>query len=304
MALAEALEQLGAEARVGSSECISRVSQALLASLGGEIALDPKLEADLVVLIDTSSFEHLGKLGEELKRAPLELVILDHHKPVEEMKRFARFYVVEEGYPSGAELVLKLIEELGAKLTPRMASALLAGIVSDTGLFRFAKNSTFEAVHKLLQAGADYPRVLGSLRLPEDRSKRIALIKAAQRSELHRLGDALVVMSEVGSFEADAAAMLVRVGADVAFVGSEEKGEVRICARAREELLGRGLHLGELMGKLAKEFGGSGGGHAGAASMAGRGELEQVKSSILKNLRGLLGNRGDVGDRPPREAGG
>ena len=288
-ALAEALKQLGARTSMGSSECVSKVSQALLDALGVEIPLDPSIEADLVVLLDTSSFEHLGKLGERLKQSRVELVVLDHHKPVEEMKHYAKFHVVKEDYTSEAELVLELIERLGAKLTPQMAFGLLAGIISDTGLFRFARNATFEAVYKLLQAGADYEQVLKALRLPDDPSKRIAMLKAAQRVELHRVNEALVVISEVGSFEADAAAALVRIGADVAFVGSEEKGEVRVCARAREDLLEKTkLHLGEFMAELAKEFKGSGGGHAGAASMTGSGGLEAVKNAILKRLRQQL----------------
>ena len=289
LALADALKQLGAEAQAGASEGISRVSESLLKATGREITIDPPLNADIIVLVDTSSFEHLGKLGEQIKQRASELVLIDHHRPVEEMRQFAKFYLVREESASESELILELIRELGVELTPEMAFLLLAGIISDTGQFRFAKSATFEAVDAIIKAGVDYSRVLGALRLPEDPSKRIAMLKAAQRLKLYRINERLVALSELSSFEADAAAMLVRVGADVAVVGSQEKGKIRLCSRAREELLKETqLHLGELMSELAKQFKGTGGGHAGAASMTGEGTLTEANKHLLKALQQML----------------
>ena len=83
--------------------------------------------------------------------------------------------------------------------------------------------------------------------------------------------------------------MLVRTGADVAFVGSEEKGRFRLSARARPEACAEtSLHLGQLMLGLAKRFEGAGGGHAGAASASGKGKLEQIKRAFLEELKELL----------------
>jgi len=291
--LAEALQGLGASAKAGTSEDLSRAAQAVLAAVGRRIEVNPPIDADVVVLLDTSSFEHLGKLGEEVKRKAPPLVLLDHHRPVEGMKEFARFYLVREDVSSEAELVLELIRELGVELTPDWAFLLLAGIISDTGQFRLAKSPTFGVVDTLLRAGADYQRVLDALKLPEDPSKRIAMLKAAQRAELERVHERFVVFSEVGSFEADAAAMLVKVGADVAIVGSEEKGKLRLSARARPEVCAEtSLHLGELMAELGKLFRGAGGGHAGAASMGGEGKLEEAKKHALKILQEKLKPKG------------
>lgn len=291
LALADALNRLGARALAGTSEGMSRAAKAVLDAVKREMAVDPPLEADVVVLVDTSSLEHLGKLGEEMRRkaGELEIVVVDHHRPVEEMRRIAKLYHVREELASQSELTLQLLRELGVELTPDMAFLLLAGIVSDTGQFRLARGETFDAVHALVEAGADYRRVLEALKPEEDMSRRIALLKAAQRSELHHLHDRLVVFSEVGSFEADAAAMFVRIGADVALVGSEDKDRIRICARAREELLETtNLHLGDLMSELARDFKGSGGGHAGAASMTGEGKLAEAKKRAMQILQRML----------------
>ena len=287
--LAGALKQLGASARAGTSEDMSRAAQAVLGAVGLAIEADPPIDADIVVLLDTSSFEHLGKIGGVVKEKAPPIVLIDHHRPVEEMKEFTKFYLVREDVTSQSELVLELIRELGVTLTPEWAFLLLAGVVSDTGQFRFAKGSTFTAVDELLRAGADYHRVLDALRLPEEPSKRIAILKAAQRAELEKIHERLVAFSELSSFEADAAAMLIKIGADVAIVGSEEKGRLRISGRARPEVCAEtGLHLGELMAELGKLHKGAGGGHAGAASMSGEGKLEEAKKHALEILREKL----------------
>ena len=287
--LADVLKQVGARSLAGASEAISLASQRVLEAFGKEITLDPPLDADLVVLVDTSSLEHLGKLGARLRQRAPKLVVIDHHRPVEEMKNLASFHLVREDVTSVSELILKLIEDLGIGLKPEQASLLLAGIISDTGHLRLANDRTFESINSLIKAGADYRRVLEAIKPPEDISKRVAMLKAAQRLEIHKIQDHLVVFSELGSFEGDAASMLARIGADVAVVGSEEKGGFRLCGRARQELIAiTQLHLGEVMEELAKAFGGWGGGHAGAASMNGKGKLADVKKHLLKSLQKAL----------------
>jgi nanoRNase/pAp phosphatase (c-di-AMP/oligoRNAs hydrolase) len=289
LALADALEQLDARVRAGACGGVSRLSKNVLEAIKREIDTRPSLDTDVVVLVDTSSLGQLGDLGEEIKQKSLDLVVMDHHRSAEDMGQIAKLSFVKEDSPSAAELIFSLIRELGANLTPEMASLLLIGIVADTGQFRFATPSTFEVVNALIKAGASYERAMGALKLPEDVSKRTAMLKAAQRSELRRIHGRLVVFSEVGSFEADAATMLVRIGADAALVGSEEKGKVRLSARVREEVLDQTrLHLGDLMSELAKKFGGTGGGHAGAASMGCKGKLEEVKKKSLSILQRML----------------
>jgi len=290
--LAEVMTALGARAKAGAAEDVAAISEAILKSFGREIKVDPDLDAELAILVDTSSLGHLGDYGKKLKESGIKVAVIDHHKPVEETKLLAEFYHVRDDFPSESELIFRTVSELGVQLTPDQASLLLAGIVSDTGHFRLAKTETFEVVDALLKAGAEYDRVLNLLRPPEDPSRRVAMLKAASRSELQRVSGRLVVFSELGSFEGDAANMLVRTGADVAFVGSDEKGEFRLSGRARQELVKEaGLHLGELMEKLGKQFGGSGGGHAGAASACGKGTFGEVKKQIFKTLQQAFENK-------------
>lgn len=290
--LAEVMTGLGSHVKAGAAEDVAAISETILRSFGREIEVDPQLDFDLAILVDTSSLGHLGEYGKKLKEASIKIAVIDHHKPVEETKQMASFYYVREDFPSEAELIYRIVTQLGVKLTPEQASLLMTGIVSDTGHFRFAKPDTFEAVDALLKQGADYNRVLEILRAPEDVSRKVAMLKAAGRSELQRINGRLVMFSELGSFEGDAAGMLVRIGADVAFVGSDDKGEFRVSGRARPEFVKEtGLHLGEIMEALGKQFGGSGGGHAGAASVSGKGTFEEVKKQIFKILQQKLNKK-------------
>ncbi|MEW6592144.1 MAG: DHH family phosphoesterase [Candidatus Hadarchaeota archaeon] len=290
--LAEVLTQLGGRARAGAADDISSFAQSILKAFGREVAVNPLLDQDIVVMVDTSSFGHLGEFGKKLKESGKKIAVIDHHRPVEEMKNAAEFYLVRDDFPSESELVLKLVQELGAKPSPAQASLLLAGIISDTAHFRLAKPGTFTAINSLLEAGAEYEKVMELMRQPDDPSKRVAMLKAAGRSELHRINGNLVVFSELGSFEGDAASMFVRIGADLALVGSEEKGKVRLSGRARPELIERTrIHLGEMMEEVGKQFNGSGGGHPGAASANGEGKLGEVKKHFLKLLQQKLNPR-------------
>jgi nanoRNase/pAp phosphatase (c-di-AMP/oligoRNAs hydrolase) len=287
--LSEVLNELGAKASPGAAGDISAMAKDVLKAFGKEITINPGLDFDVVVMVDTSGFGHLGEFGGKLREFRGKIAVIDHHRPVEEMKELAELYFVREEFPSESELIFRIISELGKKPSSKQASLMLTGIVSDTGHFKFAKPETFQAVSSLIGLGADYKRVMDLMKPPEDLSKRIAMLKGAGRSELHRIRGTLIIFSELGSFEGDAASMFIRIGADVAFVGSEDKGEVRLSARARAEFVeGTGIHLGELMEELAKDFGGSGGGHPGAASMNGRGNLGDVKKQLFKILQQKL----------------
>ncbi|MFN4133752.1 MAG: DHH family phosphoesterase [Candidatus Hadarchaeales archaeon] len=287
--LSEILRGLGVNAEAGAADDISSLTHVFLSSFGRHLSVNPPLDCGAIILVDTSSFGHLGKFGEAVKGFQGEVAIIDHHRPVEEMREIADFYFVREDFSSESELIFKIMEEMKIQLSGEQASLLLGGIITDTAYFRLSRPETFEIISSLIKAGADYHRVLELLHQPEDLSKRIAMLKAAQRLELQRVGNNLVVFSELGSFEGDAANVLVKMGADVAFVGNEEKGNVRVSARGRLEFIKQtGIHLGEILEKIAKEFGGNGGGHPGAASMNVHGKLGEIKERLFNLMREKL----------------
>jgi nanoRNase/pAp phosphatase (c-di-AMP/oligoRNAs hydrolase) len=279
----DALNSLGARAWAGC-ESLSKLAEHVLSLTGRNVQTEPSFDADYFLLLDTSSLRHLGnRFAERLKNA--KVLMVDHHRPVEEEKGMLMAAYIDETSTSEAELVLKLVRELGITPTPEQSTLLLAGILTDTADLRLAKPRTFAAILELLQLGADYNRAQEMVKLPEEPSRRIAMLKAAKRVEIEEIKNFIVVFSEVGSFEADAAVALLKLGADLAFVGSQDEERVRVSARARPEVCERTrLHLGQLMIEAARTFNGTGGGHAGAASFTGKTSLAEIKGWLVNKL--------------------
>ncbi|HZJ28698.1 MAG TPA: DHH family phosphoesterase [Solirubrobacterales bacterium] len=79
---------------------------------------------------------------------------IDHHH---DNTMFAEFNLVDDSSSCTAEIVYELAGLLGAEITPKMASALYVGIVTDTGKFMYDNTSagTHRVVADLIEAGVD-----------------------------------------------------------------------------------------------------------------------------------------------------
>ncbi len=258
---------------VGVWDSPSAMATLLAERLKVEVLIAPDLAAyDLVVAVDTSTLVQTGykSLG--------KCAIIDHHTPgdLAETCELALARISS----STAEIVYGLYKKNGLAIDGNVAFALVLAVITDTGHFRFAGAETIEIVGRILAEGgiryADVADFLGQV--PVDLSSRIAILKAASRITLHRVGDYLVVESKVSSFASQAATALVNLGADVAFVGSEKDREKRISGRVRR---GVDLDLARLLQDVGKKFGGSGGGHAGAAGVVLTGDLDKALEECI-----------------------
>ncbi len=289
MVLEEILETLGMKVIAGIPSNLSRLSKSVLESVDREITVDPQAKADLVIILDTSSLGQLKEYKEKIENLDPEIVFIDHHRPDKKTQKKADRYYVREESSSTVELILELGQELDFDFTSKISTIMLTGIISDTGHFRFANDETFRAVTTLLNYGASYKGALEALKTPEDPSKRVAMLKAAQRSENYKSHGRWIAYSEIGAYESDAASMLVKIGADASIVANSEDGRTKISGRSRSGVASETrLHLGELMSNLADDFDGTGGGHAGAAAMRAEADLEEVKEKALKELKDML----------------
>jgi phosphoesterase RecJ-like protein len=106
---------------------------------------------EVVMVFDAASLDRLGLLVDKAKAAAA-LVVVDHHTS---NTGFGTHHLVDVAAPATAVLVEDLIRRLGVKLTPEIATAIYAGLASDTGSFRYA--GTTPATHalaaRLLEAG-------------------------------------------------------------------------------------------------------------------------------------------------------
>jgi len=241
---------------------------------------DAEVKGRDVVIVDTSSSSML----------PLDVfsarkvVVIDHHRGGD-----LRGFVFDT--PSLSEVMgeLLLSSDAGDAKTYR---ALAGGIYADTAGLISAKPSTLRILSQLLErAGVDDVDTIA--RLVSRRmgvSERIARLKALRRTEIHRFGDFVVATSRAGAYEGSVAWELINAGADVAFVA----GKGRIIGRASGDFIRRtGIDLPMILRVVARETGGSWGGHSAAAGIHVDDPGAALKLT-LDVLRKLLAERGYV----------
>lgn len=267
---------------IGVIDGCDRVATVLARQLNIEFVSDPAGEYDLVLVVDTSTLAQLN--GFPLKN----YAVIDHHASTS-LNENSAFYL-HRNKSSTAEIVLGVLNIMGAPIMRRAAFALIAGIITDTGNFKHATSDSFKAVAELIElSGIGYSEVMDALStLPQDISMRIAFLKAAQRSVIERVDDWVIVTSQVSSFGGAAASNLISIGADVAFVASKEGDQVKMSARARKCAINAGVNLARLMEEISVKYNGTGGGHEGAAGMDVQGDADQILASCTDYIKKSL----------------
>ncbi|WP_175059631.1 bifunctional oligoribonuclease/PAP phosphatase NrnA [Thermococcus sp. 2319x1] len=285
IAFSRYLTSLGLKNRIGVAQSVSSYAKRLLNF--AQVEKNPAILEDAVIIFDTSSLEQL-----EPVKVPEDkyVIIIDHHIEKENPIR-AHIKIVDSSRTSTAEIVWELLEYFGF-YDEISAKVLLAGIVTDTANFRYANSKTFKTVSKILerfdiQMGEIYNLVAPVSDENIDQAKRMAILKACQRMEIKKVGSYIIAVSKVSAYESLACKIFLQLGADVAIVGSDKKG-VRISARAKENLVKKGLHLGKLMEKVGPIIEGSGGGHSGAAGANGKRNLEEAVKFLVKEIEMFL----------------
>jgi len=245
-------------------------------------------EADLVVLLDNSASDRLGRLESPLRARADRILCIDHHPT---LGTPWAWNILEEGSCATAAIVYNLITTAGFLLDRRIAEALYLGLATDTGFFRF--NSTSSTAHEiaaaLLGAGADparcyqevyernsvaYTRFLGHAlaRLRLDAGGAVASIRITRDlvDECHATGvDTSEMITSVLAIDGVRLAVLFR---------ELEDGRVKVSLRSKQDL---DVH------QLATEFGG--GGHRNASGIVLAGHLEEVSDRIIGRAAVLLG---------------
>lgn len=108
---------------------------------------------DLAVSVDCGDELRLGKRKCIFDRAK-RTVCIDHHVS---NVGFADVNLIKAEASSTSEIVFGFIKYLGAEITPREANQLFAGIITDTGGFKFSNTTPecFSISGELLKSGAD-----------------------------------------------------------------------------------------------------------------------------------------------------
>jgi phosphoesterase RecJ-like protein len=136
----------------------------------------------VVVFLDCGNIDRMPVEWLQEHKGPV--LNVDHHH---DNTRFGDVNLVDVDASSTAEIVYALARDLGARITPDIASALYVGLVTDTG--RFMYENTNVGAHRmaaeLIEAGVDVQDIYRRLyeRVPLEKLRLIA--RALEKVERH-----------------------------------------------------------------------------------------------------------------------
>ncbi len=262
------------------SDGMSRPAKMLIDALGEEIRSgDVGFEPDSIIVLDTSNPELLGECKRFLDTTG-NLAVVDHHSTCS----FKPIVSYRETKTSNSELVWEVIGKDADNISRK---ALLAGILADTAHLRFANRETFAAIHDIMGDDIVFEDIFSMMSDDHDQSKIIALMKALQRMKVKRVGEFMIVRTNIGSHESFISKNILGLGADVTIIVNDKKGE-RIVARAKRSALDKGVDLSVIMDKIGKKYGGDGGGHPPAAGLLGIKDFKAASEDILEEVSRIL----------------
>lgn len=115
------------------------------------VRYDELRPAPLAVAVDAATLERLGGLSPVFSESSTTICI-DHHVS---NTGFADFDLIDANADCTAAVILRVLDDLGAELTVDIATCLYAGLVTDTGSFKWARPDSFAVAARLASAGVD-----------------------------------------------------------------------------------------------------------------------------------------------------
>ncbi len=235
-------------------------------------ALDEMKKDDLLILVDHHSFSLTQE--EKLISRTKNLVIIDHHRKLNDSVGGALISHIEPYASSSVELVTEMIDlsEKDVDINNFESTVMLSGIMVDTNNFMYRTGSrTFEACAILRKYGADTFKVKNILRegLDENQLKSQLLTKA---EVIHKRFSIVIIPKELDptrTFLAKVADDLLEIEDTVASfsIGYLGPGVIGVSARSLE-----GFNVQVIMEKF------NGGGHLNNAGA-------QIESDDIKQVR-------------------
>lgn len=254
---------------------------------------DVPARTDLLITVDCGSAGRLGALRDRFAGADTVLV-LDHHRS---NTRFGTVNLIDDQADSTASLVARILDAWGVDIDKDIAHCLFAGLVTDTGSFRWARPASHLLAERLLATGIDgkaisrrlldtHPyawlpmlsRVLGSAQLAPHAAGGAGLVYAVIRRD---------DLADVRSEEVESVIDIVRTTAeaDVAATFKEMRTGPAltwsVSLRSREPAVGEARPLIDVS-EVALRLGG--GGHKFAAGYTAEGPVDTVVAALLAAL--------------------
>ncbi|MFX0081330.1 MAG: bifunctional oligoribonuclease/PAP phosphatase NrnA [Candidatus Hodarchaeota archaeon] len=249
-------------------------------------------EFDVCIITDTNDLSQIQFSCSEVIKLEIPYVFIDHHhfnKNKLQNGNIASLNLINDNAISTSEIILDLFNYYNQNITPPYKNLIVAAILTDSGFFKYGNNETIKKVSDLLDGEVNFQELKLMLKTEVDISEKIAKIKGLQRVELIRKGDYLIGISNVSSFGASVASMLIKTGCDISIIYTKEKSKNLINSRAKKSIcMKTGLHLGKILEEISEDSNGSGGGHDGAASLTFNADLESVLLKVVERIKQFL----------------
>lgn len=117
-------------------------------------------ESDIIFTLDFNALNRAGEMEAALKESQAIKIMIDHHQQPDD---YAKYMYSDVTMSSTCEMVYNFIDMLNDinKIDKHIASCLYAGIMTDTGSFRFPSTTskTHRIVAKLIDCGANHAEI-------------------------------------------------------------------------------------------------------------------------------------------------
>lgn len=282
--LAHGIRSLGKDAVAALSDPVPDYAR-FLTGTEAIVSTLPQEHFDLFVLADSAGIDRVGDLylQDSARFESVPTVNVDHHRT---NPLFGTVNLVDPAASSTSEICYRLLRVLDAPIDTGTATALLFGIVGDTGSFRNGATTpgALETAARLVELGADsqriafhlfecktfaaarlWGRVLSTIELDAERGIVFASISQQMLAEEGATVDETEGIAEYlrGVAEAEVV-MLLKETPD---------GEVRVSMRSRPQID---------VSAIAKELGG--GGHRQAAGCTVPGPFAKAEAILVETF--------------------
>lgn len=235
---------------------------------------------DIAVAVDCGGENRVGK-GIHLGSLAGTVINIDHHP---DNTKFGDINLIKN-ISSVSEILFRLFREMGVKITKEIAACLYAGIMTDTGNFRYDYTTaeTFDTAAFLARAGADISRIAMAVYESKTQSSVKVLGAAMYRLETSKSGKVAwtvlprKLMDSIGAKSEDLTGIVDQIrsikGVEVAVLFREEDDGIKVNFRSKYKVN---------VSVIAKKLGG--GGHIRASGAILDVKLEDAKEKVLSEV--------------------
>jgi phosphoesterase RecJ-like protein len=255
-----------------------------------------KIESDLIIIVDTATYNQLPELDKYLKQSERVVLVIDHHATSDNI---GNVRLIDSSAAATGLIVFDLLKYAGFPVTKKIAEVLFVAVATDTGWFQFdnTDSRTLKVCAELIDSGASPSQIYRQL-YQNFSPQRFKLMTAMLNTlELHL--DGRFAMQHLTQLDfkrsgarfsdtenlIDECRRISSVEAAALFV-EQADGQVKVSLRSSPSTVsrsGRSNRGAVDVCKIAVKFGG--GGHKMAAGAHLPGPIENAEKIILAEVK-------------------